>query len=186
MDRQMQHELAKSYRMDLVDAIEKARDGHLPPSMQEYCFEEIENTKGTDEYPPDGDSLFAQLREVLGTHTQISEREQAKVELQALGVELLFHVSIDRFTFAEITYLKETNLYDGRIYINGDKHRDDLAECVGVMKKEFEDWLANEGISFDRTKVKIRCPDPCDGRFNSLEEAIALVYDGLENPQRLL
>ena len=69
MNGQLQYELAKSYRMDLVDAIEKAQEGYLSPSVQEYCFEEIEKTWGTEEYPPDGDSLFAQLREVLGTHT---------------------------------------------------------------------------------------------------------------------
>lgn len=186
MNKHLQHELAKSYWVDLVDAVEKAREGYLPPSMQEYCFEEIEATKGTEEYPPDGDFIFDQLREALGIKKQISDREQAEAELQALGALLLFHVSIDRFTFAEITYLKDTDQYDGRVYINGDKHRDDLVECVGIMKKEFEDWLANEKISVDRKKVQARCPDPCDGRFETLEEAIALVYDGLENPETLL
>lgn len=111
MNGQLQHELAKSYRMDLVDAIEKAQEGYLPPSVQEYCFEEIEKTWGTEEYPPDGDSLFAQLREVLGTHTQISDREQAEMELQALGVELLFYVNVDRFTFAEITHLRREDTH---------------------------------------------------------------------------
>ena len=186
MNGQLQHELAKSYRMDLVDAIEKAQEGYLSPSVQEYCFEEIEKTWGTEEYPPDGDSLFAQLREVLGTHTQISDREQAEMELQALGVELLFYVNVDRFTFAEITHLRREDKYDGRIYINGEKHRDDLVECVGVMKKEFGDWLANAEIFFNRTKVQVRCPDSCDGHFDTLEEAIALVYDGLEDPEKLL
>lgn len=84
MNGQLQHELAKSYRMDLVDAIEKAQEGYLSPSVQEYCFEEIEKTWGTEEYPPDGDSLFAQLREVLGTHTQISDREQAGAGCRAI------------------------------------------------------------------------------------------------------
>lgn len=186
MNKELQYELALSYREDLVDAVEKAREGNLPPSMQEYCFEEIEKTKGTKEYPSDGDDLFAQLCEALGTHTQISDREQARMELQALGVELLFYVSMDRFTFAEITHLRKSNRYDGRIYINGDKHKADLVECIGAIKKEFEDWLASEEVSFDRKKVQVRCSDPCDGRFNTLEEAIALIYDGLENPQRLL
>lgn len=80
----------------------------------------------------------------------------------------------------------DVHKYDGRIYINGEKHRDDLVECVGVMKKEFGDWLANAGIFFNRTKVQVRCPDSCDGRFDTLEEAIALVYDGLEDPEKLL
>ena len=85
-----------------------------------------------------------------------------------------------------VKYLRREDKYDGRIYINGEKHRDDLVECVGVMKKEFGDWLANAGIFFNRTKVQVRCPDSCDGRFDTLEEAIALVYDGLEDPEKLL
>ena len=83
-------------------------------------------------------------------------------------------------------HLRREDKYDGRIYINGEKHRDDLVECVGVMKKEFGDWLANAGIFFNRTKGQVRCPDSCDGRFDTLEEAIALVYDGLEDPEKLL
>ena len=38
----------------------------LSPSQQAYCFEEIEDTKGTALYPADGDELFRQLRAVLG------------------------------------------------------------------------------------------------------------------------
>lgn len=186
MKKHLQYELALSYREDLVDAIQKAREGNLPPSMQEYCFEEIGRTKGTKEYPTDGDYLFVQLREALGTHRQISDREQAEIELQALDVELLFYVSVDRFTFAEVTHLERANRYDGRIYINGDKHKADLIECVADMRKEFENWLSGREISIDRKKVQMRCPDPCDGRFETLEEAIALVYDGLVNPQSLL
>jgi len=46
----------------------------LSPSQQAYCFEEIEDTKGTALYPADGDELFRQLRAVLGEKAQISER----------------------------------------------------------------------------------------------------------------
>lgn len=57
----------------------------LSPSQQAYCFEEIEDTKGTALYPADGDELFRQLRAVLGEKAQISERQRAEGELHKLG-----------------------------------------------------------------------------------------------------
>ena len=36
-----QKELASSYRLDLLECIEDAIMGQLPPSRQEYCFELI-------------------------------------------------------------------------------------------------------------------------------------------------
>ena len=92
--------LSQSYRQDLLDAIQLAEQGMLSPSQQAYCFEEIEDTKGTAFYPADGDELFCQLRAVLGEEAQISERQRAEGELHKLGVELLFHIYINRFTFA--------------------------------------------------------------------------------------
>ena len=70
---QLQKELSRSYRAELVDCIESARNGQLPPSQQEFCFEEIERLKGTEEYPEDGDALFRQLRAALADRPQITE-----------------------------------------------------------------------------------------------------------------
>ena len=38
--------LSQSYQQDLLDAIQLAEQGMLPPSQQAYCFEEVEDTKG--------------------------------------------------------------------------------------------------------------------------------------------
>ena len=64
----------------------------LSPSRQAYCFEEIEDTKGTAFYPANGDELFRKLRTALGEKAQISERQRAEGELHQLEVELLFNV----------------------------------------------------------------------------------------------
>ena len=86
--------LSQSYRQDLLNATQLAEQGMLSPSQQAYCFEEIEDTKGTAFYPANGDELFRKLRTALGEKAQISERQRAETELHKLGVELLFHIYI--------------------------------------------------------------------------------------------
>ena len=66
MNKEFVMSLSQSYRQDLLDAIQLAEQGMLSPSQQAYCFEEIEDTKGTALYPADGDELFCQLRTALG------------------------------------------------------------------------------------------------------------------------
>ena len=70
MEKEFVLSLSQSYRQDVLDAIQLAEQGMLSPSQQAYCFEEIEETKGTVLYPADGDELFCQLRTVLGEKTQ--------------------------------------------------------------------------------------------------------------------
>ena len=88
MEKEFAMSLSQSYRQDLLDAIQLAEQGMLSPSQQAYCFEEIEDTKGTAFYPANGDELFRKLRTALGEKAQISERQRAETELHKLGVEL--------------------------------------------------------------------------------------------------
>lgn len=55
MKKEFAMSLSQSYRQDLLDAIQLAEQGMLLPSQQAYCFEEIEDTKGTAFYPANGD-----------------------------------------------------------------------------------------------------------------------------------
>ena len=96
MKKEFAMSLSQSYRQDLLNATQLAEQGMLSPSQQAYCFEEIEDTKGTALYPADGDELFCQLRAVLSEKAQISERQRAETELHKLGVELLSHTYINR------------------------------------------------------------------------------------------
>lgn len=47
MKKEFAMSLSQSYRQDLLDAIQLAEQGMLSPSQQAYCFEEIEDTKGS-------------------------------------------------------------------------------------------------------------------------------------------
>ena len=117
MKKEFVMSLSQSYRQDLLNATQLAEQGMLSPSQQAYCFEEIEDTKGTAFYPAHGDELFRKLRTALGEKAQISERQRAETELHKLGVELLFHIYINRFTFAEITHNTAAHKYDAIIYL---------------------------------------------------------------------
>ena len=111
MKKEFAMSLSQSYRQDLLDAIQLAEQGLLSPSQQAYCFEEIGDTKGTAFYPANGDELLWKLRTALGEKAQISERQRAEGELHKLGVELLFHIYINRFIFAEITHNTAAHKY---------------------------------------------------------------------------
>lgn len=161
MKKEFAMSLSQSYRQDLLDAIQLAEQGMLSPSQQAYCFEEIEDTKGTAFYPAYGDELFWKLRTALGEKAQISERQRAETELHKLGVELLFHTYIDRFTFAEITH------------------------NTAAMRKAFDAWLEESGHTVDPTALT-EVPDPCEGRFDTLAGAIAHIDHILRFPDLLL
>ena len=153
--------LSQSYQQDLLDAIQLAEQGMLSPSQQAYCFEEIEDTKGTALYPANGDELFRKLRSALSERTQISERQRAEGELHKLGVELLFHTYIDRFAFAEITH------------------------NTAAIRRTFDVWLAENGIAVDPAALT-EVPDPCEGRFDTLAGAVAHIDHILRFPDLLL
>lgn len=184
MNRGLKKAIAESYRSDLLEAIEKAKHGMLPPSMQEYCFEEIAAEKGQDTYPENGDTLIEQLRSVLAGVNQITELQYEKEELSAKSIELLWFESIDRYTFAEVTYQPTTREYDGRIYIDSFKHKGDLQDCVSRLKKSFIHWQAQVGLQPHIITYGEPC-DHCDGRFASLQQASDFVYTGLCDPENL-
>lgn len=185
MKKEFVMSLSQSYRQDLLDAIQLAEQGLLSPSQQAYCFEEIEDTKGTALYPADGDELFRQLRTALGEKAQISERQRAEGELHKLGVELLFHIYINSFTFAEITHNTATDRYDAIIYLDERATDKEKRANAAAMRKAFDAWLEENGLTVDLTALT-EVPDPCEGRFDTLAGAIAHIDHILRFPDLLL
>ena len=185
MKKEFAMSLSQSYRQDLLDAIQLAEQGVLSPSQQAYCFEEIEDTKGTALYPADGDELFCQLRTALGEKTQISERQRAEGELHKLGVELLFHIYINRFTFSEITHNTAADRYDAIIYLDERATDKEKRANAATMRKAFDACLEESGHTVDPTALA-EVPDPCEGRFDTLAGAIAHIEHILRYPDLLL
>ena len=177
--------LAQSYQQDLLDAIQLAEQGMLSPSQQSYCFEEVEDTKGTAFYPTNGVELFQKLRSALSERTQISERQRAEDELHKLGVELLFHTYIDRFTFAEITHNTTADKYDAIIYLDDCDTIEEKHANAAAMRRAFDAWLEENGHTADPAALT-EVPDPCEGRFDTLAEAIAHIDHILRFPDLLL
>ena len=177
--------LSQSYQQDLLDAIQLAEQGMLSPSQQAYCFEEIEDTKGTAFYPANGDELFRKLRSALSARAQISERQRAEGELHKLGVELLFHTYIDRITFAEITHNIATDKYDAIIYLDDCASNEVKRSNAAAMRRAFDAWLEESGLTTDPAALT-EVPDPCEGRFDTLAGAIAHIDHILRSPDLLL
>lgn len=185
MKKEFVMSLSQSYWQDLLDAIQLAEQGTLSPSQQAYCFEEIEDTKGTALYPADGNELFRKLRTALGEKTQISERQRAEDELHKLGVELLFHTYIDRFTFAEITHNTTADKYDAIIYLDERVTNEEKRANAAAMRRAFDAWLEEIGTTVDPAALT-EVPDRCEGRFDTLAEAIAHIDHILRFPDLLL
>lgn len=184
MKKEFAMSLSQSYRQDLLDAIQLAEQGMLSPSQQAYCFEEIGDTKGTAFYPANGDELFRKLRTALGEKTQISERQRVETELHKLGVELLFHIYINRFTFAEITHNTATDRYDAIIYLDERATDKEKRANAAAMRKAFDAWLEENGLTADPTALT-EVPDPCEGRFDTLAGTIAHIDHILHFPDLL-
>lgn len=185
MKKEFAMSLSQSYRQDLLDAIQLAEQGMLSPSRQAYCFEEIEDTKDTAFYPANGDELFRKLRTALGEKAQISERQRAETELHKLGVELLFHTYIDRFTFAEITHNTATDKYDAIIYLDECVTNEEKRANAAAMRRAFDAWLEESGLTTDPAALT-EVPDPCEGRFDTLAGAVAHIDRILRFPDLLL
>ena len=185
MKKEFAMSLLQSYRQDLLNAIQLAEQGMLSPSQQAYCFEEIGDTKGTAFYPANGDELFCQLRTAVDEKAQISERQRAEGELHKLGVQLLFHTYIDRFTFAEITHNTATHKYDAIIYLDERVTNEEKHANASAMRKAFDAWLEENGLTADPTALT-EVPDPCEGRFDTLAGAIVHIDYILRFPDLLL
>lgn len=185
MEKEFAMSLSQSYRQDLLDAIQLAEQGMLSPSRQAYCFEEIEDTKGTAFYPANGDELFRKLRSALSERTQISERQRAEGELHRLGVELLFHIYIDRTTFAEITHNTITDRYDAIIYLDECVTNEEKRANTAAMRRAFDAWLEESSYTADPSALT-EVPDPCEGRFDTLAGAVAHIDRILRFPDLLL
>ena len=185
MKKEFVMSLSQSYRQDLLNAIQLAEQGMLSPSQQAYCFEEIGDTKGTAFYPANGDELFCQLRTAVDEKAQISERQRAEGELHKLGVQLLFHTYIDRFTFAEIAHNTTADKYDAIIYLDERVTNEEKHANASAMRKAFDAWLEENGLTADPTALT-EVPDPCEGRFDTLAGAIVHIDYILRFPDLLL
>ena len=102
-----------------------------------------------------------------------------------LGVQLLFHTYIDRFTFAEITHNTATDKYDAIIYLDERVTNEEKRANAAAMRKAFDAWLEESGHTVDPTALT-EVPDPCEGRFDTLAGAIAHIDHILRFPDLLL
>ena len=85
MKKEFVMSLSQSYRQDLLNAIQLAEQGMLSPSQQAYCFEKIEDTKGTAFYPADGDELFCQLRTAVAQERKFPNASARKMNCTSLA-----------------------------------------------------------------------------------------------------
>ena len=141
MHRSFQQALANDYRADLLAAIEDARQGKLPPSKQEYCFGEIARAKGTGAFPPDGDRLLGQLRDILSEKQQISELDNETAEITASGGTLLLFYYLDSHTLLELVEQPNGAGYDSFVFISSEKHGNNLDKTAEQMKTVLDEWV---------------------------------------------
>ena len=182
----IQNERADSHRVDLLECIDDAIMGQLPPSRQEFCFEDVESLRGTEDYPKDGDILFQKLRNVLAHTPQISELENEILDANAIGDELLFFYYLDRHTLLELTKHCDGSGFDSFVFICEEKHRDKIQEIAAEMKAALEEWV--EHCVYPHGDISARNqPNQTDFcRYGTLDEALAFLYTALNFPDSIL
>lgn len=182
----IQNERADSYRLDLLECIDDAIMGQLPPSRQEYCFEVIENLRGTEDYPEDGNLLFQKLRDALAHTPQISELENEIQEVNAIGGELLFFYYLDRYTVLELVKHSDGSGFDSFVFICEEKHRDTIQEIAAEMQEALEEWLKHcvypHGDISARNQLNQK--DFC--RYGTLDDALTFLFTALKYPDNIL
>lgn len=186
MHQSFQQALANDYRADLLAAIEDAKQGRLPPSKQEYCFGEIARAKGTGAFPPDGDRLLGQLRNILSENQQISELENETAEVTAFGGTLLLFYYLDSHTLLELVEQPNGAGYDSFVFISSEKHGDNLHKTAEQMKTALDEWV-------NHTTLPHGCITAADSpnqvdicRFQPLDTALSFLYTGLRFPESIL
>lgn len=106
--------MKQGYQEDLQDCVARAAKGQCPPWQQDYCFGEIAQAKGTDAYPEEGDTLLAELRRLVDTVPQCTNREADAAEMAALGGKQLFYLNRGN-TLVELVQLPDGG-FDGWAY----------------------------------------------------------------------
>ena len=97
--------LAASYRADLLYYIERAKLGKCPPHWQAYCFGEIADAKGTDNYPLMATPCWLNCSRLVDTVPQITNRDENVAEIAAYRGRMLFYFDRDYYTLAELVHL---------------------------------------------------------------------------------
>ena len=131
--------MKQGYQEDLQDCVARAAKGQCPPWQQDYCFGEIAQAKGTDAYPEEGDTLLAELRRLVDTVPQCTNREADAAEMAALGGKQLFYLSRGN-TLVELARQGADNL----VVFDADLA---AATKTEIFRKEFPDRHFDCGIA---------------------------------------
>lgn len=186
MNEQKMTALAQSYRADLLYYIERAKLGKCPPHWQAYCFGEIAGAKGTPAYPADGDALLAELRTLVDTVPQQTNREANAAEIATYHGQMLFYFDRDYYTLAELVHLPERGKYSACVYIDADGSRDDRPGYARSIAVQLDEWRRENGIPFDKSTLPAHPADSDKGEFDTMEEALGYLYTCLHYPDSVL
>lgn len=176
-------DVALAYRNDLLGCIEKAKQGQLSPYWQRYCLEDIAQSRGTACWPRGGAQLLKQLRGVLAAVPQITNKEEERRAVEALGGELLYYYSGDRFTVLEIARYPEK--YTAAVCVE----RQDTPKATEASLQQLRTVLDGWAAELDLTPPDEMPPpawkaDTC-ADFSTAEDALRYLYACLACPQEI-
>ena len=186
MNNQNMNALAASYRADLLYYIERAKLGKCPPHWQAYCFGEIAGAKGSDAYPADGDALLAELRKLVDTVPQITNRDENVAEIAAYRGKMLFYFDRDYYTLAELVHLPGKDKYSACVYIDADGSKANRPAYAQDIAVQVDAWRNENSIPFDKATIAAK-PSETDGEeFDTMDEALRYLYTCLNFPDSVL
>lgn len=147
----------------------------MPAPLQAYCFGEIADAKGTDNYPADGDALLAELRQLVDTVPQITNRDENVAEIATYRGRMLFYFDRDYYTLASCTPARKDK-YSACVYIDADGSSSDRTAYAKNIAVQVDEWRRQNDIPFDKSTIAARPADADGGEFDTMDEALRYLY----------
>ena len=178
-------DVALAYRNDLLDCIEKAKQVQLSPYWQRYCLEDIAQSRGTACWPRGGGRLLKELRRVLAAVPQITNEEEERRAMEALGGELLYYYSTDRFTVMEITRFLQRACYTATVCVERQDTPENTQARLQQLRTVLDGWAAElDLVPPDEMPPPAWKADTC-ADFSTAEDALRYLYACLACPQEI-
>lgn len=165
----------------------RAKTGQVPPPLAGLLLPaKLPMPKGTDNYPADGDALLAELRQLVDTVPQITNRDENVAEIATYRGRMLFYFDRDYYTLAELVHLPGKDKYSACVYIDADGSSSDRTAYAKNIAVQVDEWRRQNDIPFDKSTIAARPADADGGEFDTMDEALRYLYTCLNFPDSVL
>ena len=165
----------------LAEGTAVKRAGAVVAHEEQAALRHVELRAGAD-----GDALLAELRQLVDTVPQITNRDENVAEIAAYRGRMLFYFDRDYYTLAELVHLPGKDKYSACVYIDADGSCSDRTAYAKNIAVQVDEWRRQNDIPFDKSTIAARPADADGGEFDTMDEALRYLYTCLNFPDSVL